>query len=64
MKKFKEFLGKPITWGGYGKLCIISMLLSVVYVVIYMAYLMGWFGELKEKVVNLFVKKKDEAKEE
>lgn len=30
MKKFKNWTKKPITWGGYLKLCGVSTLISVV----------------------------------
>lgn len=60
MKKIKEFFRRPITWGDYGKMCIFSIVMSIVYVF----YLFGWFGELKDKIVNLFGKKNDETEEE
>lgn len=38
MKKFKELLSKPITWGGYLKLCVISVILSIITSVGYYLY--------------------------
>ena len=33
IKKMKEFGKKPVTWGGYGKLCIIATVISVVIII-------------------------------
>lgn len=31
MKKWSEIKNQPITWGGYAKLCGVSMIVTVVY---------------------------------
>ena len=34
MKNLKRIMSKPMTWGGYTKLCIISVIFSVIYCII------------------------------
>lgn len=34
MKKIKKFMDKPVTWGGYTKLCGISMAVGIVLTVV------------------------------
>ena len=51
MKAMKNFMDKPITYGGYAKMCIGAFAISVAYVV-YIYHKLGlfkqWFG--KEEV--------------
>ena len=39
MKKIKEFMTRPITWGGYFKLCLISMILGMISSMIFVSNL-------------------------
>lgn len=34
MKKIKNFMNKPMTWGGYTKLCAVSMAVGIVATVV------------------------------
>lgn len=58
MNKIKDFMSRPITWGGYFKLCGISLGISMAY---YVAFLvkMGYIDP-KELVKKL---KKEETKD-
>ena len=46
-KKIKEFGRKNMTWGGYGKLCVISIVISIVCTII--AYIQMGIIKLPEK---------------
>lgn len=46
MSKFKNFTKKPITWGGYFKLCGASVVLSVLMYVPMMIYYRKQYKDL------------------
>lgn len=51
LKKINEWSKKPITWGGYMKLCGVACLISAIFysgVVVY-----TYFDELKERVESI-----------
>lgn len=56
MRKFKEFLDKPMTWGGYLKFCFWCTIGSVIYSIVYFAYLFGYLAKLGEKISGFFSK--------
>lgn len=66
MKKIKEFMDKPVTWRGYFKLCIVSMVIGMVYMITYLSWmfdvpskLRGKLGEFKNSL-NGSIKSKHE----
>ena len=50
-KKINEWSKKPITWGGYMKLCGVSCLISIIFYGGVMVY--TYFDELKERVESI-----------
>lgn len=58
LKKIKNFGKKPITWGAYGKLCLISYVISLI--IMFAMYI--YYGLIK--VPNIFKKKTEEEPEE
>ena len=52
MKKWKEIKDKPITWGGYGKLCGIIYVISLVITAIWCAAI--WWNEIVDWVDETF----------
>ena len=51
MKKWRDIKDQPITWGGYAKLCGVSVIASAVYSAGYLAYI--YREELGEKIKDL-----------
>lgn len=54
MKKFSNWLAKPITWGGYLKLCGVAMVFSIItsiatYFYIYYDGFKDWVDSIVEK---------------
>ena len=50
MKKLKEWINKPITW----KDSIIATVISMILSFIYMAFMLGWFKILADKIGEMF----------
>lgn len=55
MKKLGDFLDKPITWRGYIRLSIICMIISVIYVLLYI----GWLFGIPSELINMLRNFKD-----
>lgn len=51
MSKMKNFMDKPVTWGGYFKLCGVSMALSMVITAASWGYI--YREEIGEKIKDL-----------
>ena len=62
MKKFRSWLGKPITWGGYLKLCGIAWVLSIIVSICTYGYI--WYGGFKGWMDSIVEKFQRNSKEE
>lgn len=50
MKKIKDFMRKPVTWGDYLKLCLVALVVGIVELAwVYETYF-GWISGLTEAV--------------
>lgn len=67
MRKIKEFMAKPITWGGYLKFLFWCTIGSMLYCVVMLGWMFGWFNKVVEKISKFFgkfSKKQEEPAEE
>lgn len=63
MKKFVDWMEKPMTYGGYAKLCGIAMAISAVvtgiYLLVYFAdEVQRFFGKIENKFKSIFRRNK------
>ena len=64
MNKLRNWMNKPVTWGGYLKICGFCIVASVIYLVCFFAYLYGVFDQVVLGLRRIFEKIKRFFKKE
>lgn len=66
IREFRELMGKPVTWGGYVKLCIASLIITMAYMVWYLYKFYDGFRSFTNEFIDKlrFWRKKEDCYED